>query len=184
MATQKGLTQKQKKFCREYSVDIYGNIYSMPRKNSRGQQVGGIYLKSQIGKNGYKTVHLHLENGKKRLYIHRIVAEAFIHNPLHLPEVNHKDTVKTNNYYLNLEWCTRGENVNHAIKNNLCDFKTDARIKNNIKLNRSKRVLTELMCLQIDELKGNLSQAKISKIIGVSPQTIMRYIKGELYERT
>lgn len=48
-------------------------------------------------------------------YVHRIVARMF------LPEgykkglvVNHIDGNKKNNYYKNLEWCTRSENLKHA----------------------------------------------------------------------
>ena len=46
--------------------------------------------------------------------IHRFVANAFIPNPDHLPEVNHKDGNKMNNSASNLEWVTSSENSKHA----------------------------------------------------------------------
>lgn len=46
--------------------------------------------------------------------IHRFVANAFIPNPKHLPEVNHKDGNKMNNSAENLEWVTRNENIQHS----------------------------------------------------------------------
>lgn len=63
-------------------------------------------------KDGYLQVHIH-----SRIYkVHRLVAFAFCDNPNPALYncVNHKDEVKNNNVYTNLEWCDRKYNVNYG----------------------------------------------------------------------
>ena len=66
---------------------------------------------------GYLTVTLHINGKTVRIFVHRLVAMAFIPNPENLPCVNHKDEVKTNNNVDNLEWCTREYNNNYGTRN-------------------------------------------------------------------
>lgn len=70
--------------------------------------------KQKRAANGYMLVCLHRDSTEKTCLVHRLVAEAFIPNPDNLPEVNHKDTCKSNNNIENLEWCDRLYNVNYA----------------------------------------------------------------------
>ena len=65
---------------------------------------------------GYYRVKLYNNNQKKTLYRHRLVAEAFISNPNNLPEVNHIDGDKSNNYKNNLEWSSRTHNEREAYR--------------------------------------------------------------------
>lgn len=71
--------------------------------------------------NGHGYLHVKLyKNGLSfTAKVHREVAIAFIPNPNNLPQVNHKDCVKTNNRSNNLEWSTNQDNVIHAFTNNL-----------------------------------------------------------------
>ena len=90
-----------------YQVSNLGRI-----KNNKGK-IKAYFLKRE----GYLSTHLY-KNGKETpVYAHRVVAEAFIPNPENLPQVNHKDLNKKNNNVDNLEWCSRKENINHAIRN-------------------------------------------------------------------
>ena len=51
---------------------------------------------------------------KQRFFRHRLVAEHFIPNPDNLPEVNHKDSNKSNPCVNNLEWSSREDNELHS----------------------------------------------------------------------
>ena len=65
--------------------------------------------------NGYYGVNLTYDKNRfKRINVHRLVAEAFLPNPEHLPHINHKDEDKSNNSVDNLEWCTEAYNVNYG----------------------------------------------------------------------
>lgn len=93
-------------------------------------------LKCQKDGKGYLRVSITIDRKRKTYKVHRLVAEHFIDNPNLLPQVNHIDGDKTNNYASNLEWVTNKENSEHAIKNHLWEnvFKASA------KANESRKI--------------------------------------------
>ena len=52
----------------------------------------------------------------KSIKIHRLVAMAFIPNPLGLPQVNHKNEIKVDNRVENLEWCDSQHNNTYGTR--------------------------------------------------------------------
>lgn len=62
------------------------------------------------------TVPTNTKSGIKQkiLYIHRLVAEAFLDNPNNKAEVNHKNYIRSDNRVINLEWCTKQENSTYS----------------------------------------------------------------------
>ena len=65
---------------------------------------------------GYEKVTLIDAKGKPvKLFVHRLVATAFIPVVEGKPYVNHIDGIKNNNNANNLEWCTQSENVLHGL---------------------------------------------------------------------
>lgn len=84
-----------------YLIYNDGRVYS--KKVNR-------FLKGKIDNSGYQVYCLRFSNGDKMLYAHRLVAEAFLENPLKLPYVHHKDENKINNNVDNLEWISSKDN--------------------------------------------------------------------------
>lgn len=73
-------------------------------------------LKPWVNSVWYFCVVLSCEFVRSTKTVHRLVAEAFIPNPLNLPCINHKDWNKLNCHKDNLEWCTHSENLKHAFR--------------------------------------------------------------------
>lgn len=100
-----------------YEVDQFGRVFGLDRtiivvdgERTYEKLLTGRQMKQSIHDKGYKTVSLTKDGKTKSVFVHRIVAEAFIPNPDNLPMVNHKDEDKTNNFLENLEWCTASYN--------------------------------------------------------------------------
>jgi len=110
-----------------YSVDREGNVWSYPKKKHILKGKFLIPFMSEGKQKGYHYVTLMKENKKCSKKVHRLVAEAFIPNPDNLPEVNHKNAIKTCNKVWNLEWNTKKQNNDHAIKLGLYDNAINAR---------------------------------------------------------
>lgn len=63
--------------------------------------------------NGNGYLRIYIPQIRKRFLLHRLVATAYIPNPMEKPQVNHIDGNKHNNSVSNLEWCTNHENIRH-----------------------------------------------------------------------
>lgn len=86
------------------------------RKNGAKQFIKGHILKQHPNEKGYMIVEFGVNGKNVILRVHRLVAICFIPNPLGLPEVNHIDNDRTNNYVNNLEWCDRQYNLDYKKK--------------------------------------------------------------------
>lgn len=85
-------------------VEGYETLYEISNLGNVRNKASGKLLKPRKSSNGYLRVILYKGDGTYKNYsVHRLVAKAFIPNPLNLQEVNHKDFNKTNNSVDNAE---------------------------------------------------------------------------------
>ena len=151
-----------------YQISDKGRIFTKRRLDGN-RIIYGRELHPVITKDGYLKVGLTTNGITKKFYVHRLVASQFIENPQNLPQVNHKDGNKLNNNVSNLEWCTKEQNQNHAVENNLMQHGEA----------RPSSKLTEKDVLEIYKLKGILSGEEIGKRYGVSKNTINVILRGK-----
>ena len=102
----------------DYQVSNFGRVRSVSHwiyhyKSGKAFKKGKMINPSHNRK-GYSQVSLSKDGVAHHYMVHRLVAEAFIPNPKHLPQVNHKDEDKTNNRLSNLEWCTVKYNIRYG----------------------------------------------------------------------
>ena len=108
-----------------YKVSNLGKILSLNYKNTGKAEL----MNPVTNTNGYFQVNLYKNGESKTCRVHRLVAETFLENPENLPEVNHKDENKKNNFVFlnedgsvdkeksNLEWKNHRDNCNHGTRN-------------------------------------------------------------------
>lgn len=102
-----------------YQVSDTGLIRSVDRhivfSDGRERDYKGINLHIKNDKSGYPIVKLNRHGKNTRYFVHRLVAIAFLPNPLNLPQINHKDENHANNKVDNLEWCDGKYNVRYSL---------------------------------------------------------------------
>lgn len=141
--------------------------FDMYEVNAEGQ----VRRKAQILKpgsipSGHLTVALCRGKGKpKSMYVHRLVAQAFLDNPDSKPLVNHKNGNPKDNRITNLEWATYSENVAHGYRSN------------------GRRVKTELKVLAVDDngeaVMSFRSGADAAKMLGVTTRAIWSAVQRQ-----
>lgn len=166
-----------------YMVSDLGRIKSFVYYNGANVR----FLKPQISKRGYYFVDLCKNNVKKKLLLHRLVAEAFIPNPENKPCIDHIDRNGINNRVSNLRWCTQKENCNNKFTK---EYRDKTRYYEDGLKRATERSISISMkpIIQIDKF-GNIvnefkSMAEAKRLFGYSSSCICRCCKGqrELYK--
>lgn len=134
-----------------YSIYSDGRVYS---------HVSNRFIAPGRTKKGYLVASLWSNGVGRSVYIHRLVAEAFIPNPDNKPQVNHKDEDKSNNREGNLEWSTPGENLKHSAKS------------------RCRMTAKDVVTAKEMSLAGK-SRSEIAKTIGFTTVSVSHVLRGD-----
>ena len=145
--------EKWKSINEEYDVSNLGRI-------RRTKNNGTKYLKPEVLKKGYLRVSIWENGTRKRILVHRLVAQMFIPNKDKTKtQIDHINNNTSDNRVENLRWVTPKENVQHSIEQNR--FVTECKIN----AYKSRKISQE----QIDRIikmgfkKGNIPWNKGKK---------------------
>lgn len=136
-----------------YQVSNLGRVKSLKCGKER-------ILKSCVNGFGYHLVNLYLNKGYKSLYVHRLVATAFIDNPNNRREIDHINRDKNDNRACNLRWVTRKENMDNRTDDWVHEW------KQNVIKAKSKAV----RCIETGKIYSSATEA--AKEIGVHRSSI------------
>lgn len=135
-----------------------------------GRVVGPHYKLMTQHKNayGYPQTSVYKDTGEYiTKTVHRLVALAFIPNPLGLPQVNHIDGDPGNPHVSNLEWVTPKQNVDHAWAAGLCKNYGEGHYLHSVDAALVRRLAREGMNnTQIAKALG-LSRPHVSNIVNM-----------------
>lgn len=144
-----------------YEVSDRGEVRNYERGTMKKQTMGGW---------GYYVVGLWKDGKGTNYFVHRLVALAFLGEPIEKPAVNHIDGIKTNNAIGNLEYLSRGDNMRHAHRNGLC-------VRGSRAWNAK---LDEEMVRSIRErVAAGERQSRIAREIGISSSTMSLMMTGK-----
>lgn len=147
-----------------YEVSNFGNVRSLHYRNWNIVK----NLTPFINRDGYKRVCLCRSGKQLNMFVHRIVATAFIENPDNLPQINHLNEIKTDNRVENLAWCSAKENVNHGTRNERMS---------KAKLNTNCKAIIQLDA-QGREIRRWVSLMEVNRAFGYDVGFLGRCCKG------
>ena len=150
-------------------VEGYEGVYQVSNLGRVKNFSTSKVLKLIVHEKGRLYVKLCKKGAYKMMFVHVLVARAFIPNPECKPQVNHKNGIKTDNRVENLEWVTASENLLHAYEIGL---KVSAR-----------RKLSVEDVLYIRENPDGLTRKQLAKMFGICVSTLDMVRSGRTYAK-
>lgn len=159
-----------------YLISVDGRVWDTKRQQFQPQYLRGRYLAVCLAGGPKGTLYT----------VSRLVAAAFIPNPDGLPQVNHKNGIKTDNRVDNLEWCTPEHNAQHAVATGLYVVTEKMRAasrKNVLKMHKVWRHYTPRQIARMKHLyAAGMTQREIGKLFYADQSQVSRIVRGENYK--
>jgi hypothetical protein len=160
-----------------YEVSDMGRVRSLDRVAVNSRNRHGRILSPKPRKSGYVYVHFRNPNESQHIPVHRLVAKAFIPNPLNLPQVNHKTpgkAARSDNRASKLEWVTSARNVQHGFEHGRIGPKGS---KNGQSILNTKQIIE----IRQQYAEGT-SQPTLAAVFNVSNRTISKIVLGQRWK--
>lgn len=144
----------------QYAVSELGEVLNLKR---------GSLVSSFIDRD-YFYLHVNVDKKLVKFRRNRLVALTWCDSPENWRDlqVNHKDGVKTNDHYLNLEWCDGNHNMQHANETGLLSFSRDYLVMDYVQ----RKVTICKGCVQAESLSGIPRTTIMSRINNNDPSMI------------
>lgn len=152
---------------------IKSNERYIPCKNGK-RKLKSTILKQSKNTHGYLSVHIREFKGYSNRMVHILVANAFLPNPLNLPQVSHLDHDRANPSLSNLKWETAVGNMQQSVKDgrmNRGEMRPCSLLKENdvieiFQTKMSYRKMASIFSVSfstIQEIKSNKTWAYLTK---------------------
>lgn len=171
-----------------YSVTPDGRVWSHERviETKRGISwvQSGRWMRPCQTAFGYLNVTLRTQGGEVKVFVHRLVAIAFLGPATDdRPFVNHKDGCRVHNHVENLEWCSKAENTKHGYDNGriltakqLASLKAGRESRRSVSLQTAERIRARA--------QSGESQASIARDLGLTRPMVNQLVKNRTYRST
>lgn len=160
-----------------YLISADGQVWDTKRQRFQPQYLRGRYLSVCLAGGPKGKLHT----------VSRLVAAAFVPNPDGLPQVNHKNGIKTDNRAANLEWCSVSHNIRHAFETGLRSHTEKMRASSRKavrKAHQATRHYTRTDVARIKRLYSQgISQREIAAMFYANQSQISRIITAKSYRQ-
>ena len=157
---------------RLYEISSFGRIKSFNSNHKNGVLKNQKILLPQVTKKGYLRIQLSNNGVHKKHFIHKLVAQVFIPNPMNYIGVHHKNYNKKDNIKYNLQWMLDEDNAKDAWNNNKVPYQ--------VGFDSSNVVLTREEVIYIH--KSKLSITQLSKEMNHPQMTIYAVKSGRVFK--
>jgi len=159
----------------EYSVSNLGRVRSKDRKTvdtlGRKRDFKGKLLNPTRDDDGYLVAHLSKQGVGKKIFVHKLVMEAFVSYCPVGKEIDHINEVRDDNRLSNLQYLTYSGNALKAAKN-----------RSGVEAYQSKLSYQDIQSIKQEYIPRVVTMKQLAKKYNVTKGTIYNLLSGRTYK--